>query len=128
MLRSFSWYLYDLGATLTVYEDAPDVDELVASWVESYRSVAPLSAEDEHAIPTFLMLRRLMVSAFGMFIPGKCALLFDTQPLQQLVHVRQRHQHLARLRTLVSADDPVLRELVDDPPCPGVADVELALH
>jgi Ser/Thr protein kinase RdoA (MazF antagonist) len=60
----FCWYLYDLGATLTLYEDAPNVDELVASWVEGYRRVAPLSAEDEREIPTFLMLRRLMVSAY----------------------------------------------------------------
>jgi hypothetical protein len=60
----FCWYLYDLGATLTLYEDAPNVDELVASWVDGYRAVAPLCAEDEREIPTFLMLRRLMVSAY----------------------------------------------------------------
>jgi Ser/Thr protein kinase RdoA (MazF antagonist) len=60
----FSWYLYDLAATLTLYEDAPNVDELVASWVDNYRAITPLSAEHEHEIPTFLMLRRLMVSAY----------------------------------------------------------------
>lgn len=60
----FSWYLYDLAATLTLYEDAPNVDELIASWVEAYRKLNPLAAEDEREIPTFLMLRRLMVSAY----------------------------------------------------------------
>jgi Ser/Thr protein kinase RdoA (MazF antagonist) len=60
----FSWYLYDLAATLTFYEDAPNVNELIASWVDSYRSITPLSVEDEREIPTFLMLRRLMLSAY----------------------------------------------------------------
>lgn len=61
----FSWYLYDLGATLTFYEDAPNVDELVASWVDSYRAITPLPADDEREIPTFLMLRRLMLSSYA---------------------------------------------------------------
>jgi Ser/Thr protein kinase RdoA (MazF antagonist) len=60
----FSWHLYDLGATLTLYEDAPNVEEMIASWVEAYRKVHPLPEEDEREIPTFLMLRRLMVSAY----------------------------------------------------------------
>jgi Ser/Thr protein kinase RdoA (MazF antagonist) len=60
----FSWYLYDLAATLTFYEDAPNVDELIASWVDSYRAITPLPAEHEHEIPTCLMLRRLMLSAY----------------------------------------------------------------
>jgi Ser/Thr protein kinase RdoA (MazF antagonist) len=60
----FCWYLYDLGATLTLYEDAPNVDELIASWVDGYRAIAPLSVDDEREIPTFVMLRRLMLSAY----------------------------------------------------------------
>lgn len=59
-----SWYLYDLAATLTFNEGRPDVDELIASWVEAYRRVEPLSQEDEAEIKTFLMLRRLMLSAY----------------------------------------------------------------
>ncbi len=60
----FSWYLYDLACALTFNEGRPDVDELIAAWVEAYRSVEPLSAADEAEIPTFLMLRRLMLSAY----------------------------------------------------------------
>lgn len=60
----FSWYLYDLAATLTLYEDAPNVDELIASWVDSYSAIAPLSTKDELEIPTFMMLRRLMLTAY----------------------------------------------------------------
>jgi Ser/Thr protein kinase RdoA (MazF antagonist) len=59
-----SWYLYDLAATLTFNEGRPDVDELIAAWVDAYREVEPLSREDEAEIKTFLMLRRLMLSAY----------------------------------------------------------------
>jgi Ser/Thr protein kinase RdoA (MazF antagonist) len=59
-----SWYLYDLAATLTFYEATPNVDELIARWADSYRRIRPLADEDEREIRTFLMLRRLMVSAF----------------------------------------------------------------
>jgi Ser/Thr protein kinase RdoA (MazF antagonist) len=60
----FSWYLYDLACALTFNEAHPDADELVAGWVESYRTVEPISAADEAEIPTFPMLRRLMLSAY----------------------------------------------------------------
>ena len=38
--------------------------ELQAAWVEGYRAVAPLSAEDEAELPTFVMLRRLLLVAW----------------------------------------------------------------
>jgi Ser/Thr protein kinase RdoA (MazF antagonist) len=60
-----SWYLYDLAATLTFNEGRPDVDGLIAAWVDAYREVASLSREDEAEIKTFLMLRRLMLSAYA---------------------------------------------------------------
>jgi Ser/Thr protein kinase RdoA (MazF antagonist) len=60
----YSWFLYDVGSMLTFCEGRPDVDEIVASWADGYRRVAPLSAEDEREIPTFLMLRRLLVHAY----------------------------------------------------------------
>jgi Ser/Thr protein kinase RdoA (MazF antagonist) len=60
----FSWYLYDVACALTFNEGRPDVDELIDSWVEGYRGVETLSLEDEHEIKTFLMLRRLMLSAY----------------------------------------------------------------
>jgi Ser/Thr protein kinase RdoA (MazF antagonist) len=59
-----SWYLYDLACALTFLEGRPDLDELIDSWVAGYRAVEPMSAEDEAEIPTFLMLRRLMLSAY----------------------------------------------------------------
>jgi len=60
----FSWYLYDCATALSFIEHRPDVPELVAAWVRGYRQVAPLAAEDEAEIPTFVMLRRLLLVAW----------------------------------------------------------------
>jgi Ser/Thr protein kinase RdoA (MazF antagonist) len=60
-----SWYLYDLACALTFNEGRPEVRELIALWVDGYRQVEPLSAEDEKEIDTFLMLRRLMLAAYA---------------------------------------------------------------
>jgi Ser/Thr protein kinase RdoA (MazF antagonist) len=60
-----SWYLYDLACALTFNEGRADVGELVALWVDGYRSAERLSAEDENEIDTFLMLRRLMLTAYA---------------------------------------------------------------
>jgi Ser/Thr protein kinase RdoA (MazF antagonist) len=59
-----SWYLYDLAGTLTFCEGRADVGDLIAAWVGAYRGVAPLPADDAREIPTFLMLRRLLLSAY----------------------------------------------------------------
>lgn len=60
----FSWFMYDLACALTFNEGHPDLDELIAAWADGYRRVEPLALEDQHEIPTFLMLRRLMLSAY----------------------------------------------------------------
>ena len=60
----FSWLMYDCATTVSFFEHKPDVPELLAAWVRGYRRVAPLSAEDEAEIPTFVMLRRLLLVAW----------------------------------------------------------------
>ena len=60
-----SWYLYDLACALTFNEGRADVRELIALWTDGYRQVEPLAAEDEHEIDTFLLLRRLMLTAYA---------------------------------------------------------------
>ena len=67
----FSWYLYDLACALTFNEGRPDVQELIALWVDGYRQVEPLPAADEQEIDTFLMLRRLMLSAYAGLRPTR---------------------------------------------------------
>jgi Ser/Thr protein kinase RdoA (MazF antagonist) len=60
----FSWYLYDCATALSFIEHRPDVPALVGAWAKGYRSVASLSAEDEHEIPTFVLFRRLLLVAW----------------------------------------------------------------
>ncbi len=59
-----SWFMYDLGSSLSFIEHEPYVPELVDSWVRGYRAVAPLSDADEAELPTFIMLRRLLLVAW----------------------------------------------------------------
>lgn len=60
----FSWLLYDAATTVSFFEEKPEVPELIAAWVRGYRRVAPLSAEDEREIATFIMLRRILLVAW----------------------------------------------------------------
>lgn len=60
----FSWYLYDLGTALSFIEHRPDVPDLVESWLRGYHKVVTLSAEERQEIPTFIMLRRLLLVAW----------------------------------------------------------------
>lgn len=60
----FSWFLYDLATALSFIEEREDVPELIHSWVAGYRTVRPLSDADEAEIPTFLMLRRMVILAW----------------------------------------------------------------
>lgn len=60
----FSWFIYDLASALSFIEEQPQVPDLIRAWVRGYRSVRPLSAEDEAEIPTFIMARRLLLTAW----------------------------------------------------------------
>lgn len=60
----FGWYLYDLAAALSFIEHRPDVPELVEAWTRGYRRLAYLSAEETAEIPTFILLRRLLLVAW----------------------------------------------------------------
>jgi Ser/Thr protein kinase RdoA (MazF antagonist) len=60
----FSWYLYDLGTSVSFFEHSPEVPALVDSWLTGYRRVGQLTAEDEAEIWTFIMFRRLLLLAW----------------------------------------------------------------
>ncbi len=60
----FSWYLYDLGASVSFFEHSPEVPGLVDSWLAGYRRAGQLTAEDEAEIWTFIMFRRLLLLAW----------------------------------------------------------------
>lgn len=60
----FSWHLYDAATTVSFFEHEPHVPELMSAWADGYRRVTDLPAEDEAEIPTFVMLRRMLLVAW----------------------------------------------------------------
>lgn len=58
----FSWYFYDLGTTVSFFEDDPGVPALLDAWLTGYRrGGGTAGAADEAEIWTFVMLRRLLL-------------------------------------------------------------------
>jgi Ser/Thr protein kinase RdoA (MazF antagonist) len=60
----FSWYLYDLGTTVSFFEHSPLVPALIDSWLTGYRRTGTITAADEAEIWTFIMYRRLLLVAW----------------------------------------------------------------
>jgi Ser/Thr protein kinase RdoA (MazF antagonist) len=60
----FGWYMYDAATPVSFYEHEPQVPDLIEAWKAGYRKVLELSQEDETEIPTFIMLRRLLLVAW----------------------------------------------------------------
>jgi Ser/Thr protein kinase RdoA (MazF antagonist) len=60
----WSWYLADLGAVVSFIEDSPEASRIVGDWLDGYRRVRPIAHADIAEIPTFVMLRRLMLTAW----------------------------------------------------------------
>jgi Ser/Thr protein kinase RdoA (MazF antagonist) len=60
----FSWYLYDCATTVSFFEHAPEVPDLIKAWARGYRRIGALSAEEEAEIATFIMLRRILLVAW----------------------------------------------------------------
>jgi Ser/Thr protein kinase RdoA (MazF antagonist) len=58
------WFLYDAGTAVSFFEHKPEVPALLDAWVEGYRRVRPLSKEEEAELPTFVMLRRMILFAW----------------------------------------------------------------
>ncbi|AFI85875.1 phosphotransferase enzyme family protein [Methylophaga nitratireducenticrescens] len=60
----FSWFIYDFASVVSFLETSPLLPDLQRAWVRGYKSIAPLSAEDEAMISTFVMFRRLLLTAW----------------------------------------------------------------
>ncbi|HUN37224.1 MAG TPA: phosphotransferase [Trebonia sp.] len=60
------WYLYDLGTTVSFFEDDPAVPGLVAAWLDGYQRTAqvPLTRRDIAETWTFILFRRLLLTAW----------------------------------------------------------------
>jgi len=60
----FSWFVYDFATAVSFIEHDPLLPELLQAWTTGYRRIAPLSAEDRAEIPTFVVLRRILLMAW----------------------------------------------------------------
>ena len=60
----FGWHMYDAATPVSFYEHEPQVPGLIESWKQGYRRVTDLPRADEAEIPTFIMLRRLLLVAW----------------------------------------------------------------
>lgn len=60
----WSWFLADLGAVVSWVEDTPEAEVAVAEWLDGYQRVRELSGEHLAMIPVFVMLRRVMLTAW----------------------------------------------------------------
>jgi Ser/Thr protein kinase RdoA (MazF antagonist) len=60
----FSWFLYDFASAVSFIEHEPIVPDLLQAWIKGYRRVATLSSEELAEIPTFVVLRRILLMAW----------------------------------------------------------------
>lgn len=60
----FSWFMYDFAAAVSFIEHEPYIPALQAAWLDGYATVAPVRPEDVAMMPTFLMLRRMLLTAW----------------------------------------------------------------
>lgn len=60
----FCWFAYDFAAAVSFHETHKSMPGLRASWLDGYRKVRPFSAEDEAAIDSMVMLRRMALLAW----------------------------------------------------------------
>jgi Ser/Thr protein kinase RdoA (MazF antagonist) len=60
----WSWYLFDLAAVVSFIEDRPEAERMIADWLRGYLEVRNIPAEHLEMVPTLVMLRRLMLTAW----------------------------------------------------------------
>jgi Ser/Thr protein kinase RdoA (MazF antagonist) len=59
-----SWFAYDFAAAVSFFEHDPIVPTLAEAWARGYRASVPLGREEEAALPLFVMLRRMLLTAW----------------------------------------------------------------
>jgi Ser/Thr protein kinase RdoA (MazF antagonist) len=60
----FGWFLYDFATAVSFIEHQPIVPALLAAWTAGYGRVAALRPADLAEIPTFVVLRRILLTAW----------------------------------------------------------------
>ena len=60
----FGWFLYDFAAAISFIEHQPFIPELLEAWLTGYRTVASLPTQAAAEIPTLVVLRRILLTAW----------------------------------------------------------------
>ena len=60
----WSWYLFDLAAVVSFIEHTPEAERMIADWLRGYLEVRDIPDEHLEMVPTLVMLRRLMLTAW----------------------------------------------------------------
>lgn len=60
----WSWYLADLGAAVSFIEDTRAGERIIADWLAGYFEVGSIPADHLQLIPSFVMMRRIMLTAW----------------------------------------------------------------
>ncbi|WP_328360746.1 phosphotransferase [Mycobacterium sp. NBC_00419] len=60
----WSWYLADLGAAVSFIEDTPASERIIADWLTGYFQVGSIPAAHLELIPSFVMMRRINLTAW----------------------------------------------------------------
>lgn len=60
----WSWYLADLGAAVSFIEDTPAGERIIADWLTGYVEIGSIPAAHLELIPSFVMMRRIMLTAW----------------------------------------------------------------
>ncbi|PZX12878.1 Ser/Thr protein kinase RdoA (MazF antagonist) [Palleronia aestuarii] len=62
----WSWFMLDFAASVSLMECDPRYDAFLGNWLEGYRRATPLSAANEAMIPSFVMIRRIQLTAWAV--------------------------------------------------------------
>lgn len=60
----WSWFLADLGAAVSFIEDTPLAERIITDWLAGYFEVGAIARDHLTLIPTFVMMRRIMLTAW----------------------------------------------------------------
>jgi Ser/Thr protein kinase RdoA (MazF antagonist) len=60
----FSWFMYDFATAVSFIEQDQKLPSLLEAWIRGYRRIARLAEADAGEIPTFVMLRRILLCAW----------------------------------------------------------------
>lgn len=87
----FAWPLFDLAASLTLFEADSALAGYVEQWLAGFESSISLSDNDLAVIPTFIMQRRLMILGWLNAHPDADSVVNLAETLEGTLEVSERY-------------------------------------